>query len=225
MMRRIAMIALPLFLLSACSIMDISMQDTAVPLAPDKVEFSLYEALGVELSTMLDENTPEQELGGWFVSGVKFGIGLSPKADLNGRLFYSGYTLGAKLGPKLLLSQTGKHYLSLLPALTFLKGSGDPDYPSYSSFGGEITLLSSWVPIPSLVPTLGARISYDNLTEGILQRDSYQHFGIFHGNLSGNLRLVAGAFFVAPELGVEIVPLSGGVEFFPTGSLGIGLKF
>ncbi len=46
-MTKVLMMALMLALLGACSIMDISMLETAVPLDDKVVEITLYEGLGV----------------------------------------------------------------------------------------------------------------------------------------------------------------------------------
>lgn len=206
--------------------MDISMQETAVPLYPRNFEVSLYEGLGLDLESMLREGSPESHLEGWFVTGSKLGISLSPTADLTGRLYLSGYTLGGKLGSKLLVSQKGNNYLALIPALTALSSRGEAEYMIYSSYGAELTFLSSWVLNPVMIPTLGARINYDYLIRENDNTETIDTYSLVHGGVTGSMRFVAGRMILHPEIGVEIAPMRGGVmKLFPTGSLGIGFQF
>lgn len=225
-MNKIIIPTILLSLLSACSIMDISMQETAVPLNPDKFEVSLYEGLGLDLESMLREGSPESHLEGWFVTGSKFGVSLSPTADLTGRLYFSGYTVGGKLGPKLLVRQKGNNYLALAPALTALSSKGEAENNIYSSYGAELTFMSSWVLNPVMIPTLGARINYDYMVRHDAAEGAADTFSLVHGGVTGSLRFVAGPIMIHPEMGVEIAPMQGGfMKLFPTGSLGLGIQF
>ncbi|MCB5284050.1 MAG: hypothetical protein LHW45_00425 [Candidatus Cloacimonetes bacterium] len=226
-MTRLLIMATLLASLGACSIMDISMLDTAVPLQDKNLELTLYENLGVDLGTMMQNNAQDQNLGGWLITGFKTGLSVSPGFDLTGRIYTSGFMVGGKLGAKLLVGNTDFNYLALAPSLTALSSNGTAEgHSKYSSLGAELAFLSSWEVKSWLVPTLGARVSYDNLVRKSSSNPAGETQNLVHGNVSGSLRLNLGPVILHPELGMEVVPFAGGgLGFFPTGSLGLGLVF
>ncbi len=227
-MKKLSIYILPLLLLSACSIMDISLQETAVPLPPGKVDIAVYEGLGIELSTILQESDPESYLlGGWFVSGFKFGVPLSETIDLNSRVYFSNNTLGGKIGPKIVFSENEGHYLAAIPMFTTLASHDvELDYERYASLGGELTFVSTWAKNPRIIPTLSARVSYDRLFEENPRREPvHQSYHIMRGGVASSLRIPFKAVFLHPELGLELVPMQDGIiRFLPTASVGLGFQ-
>ena len=226
-MTKVLMMALMLALLGACSIMDISMLETAVPLDDKVVEITLYEGLGVELGSMMKENDTDPDLEGGVVTGAKAGMIFFFFVYVCSVIYTSGYTVGGKLGAKILVGNTDIHYLALAPALTGLSSyDTEEGYPEYKALGAELAFLSSWEVEPGLIPTFALRISYDHLIREPNNVQLSESQNLIHGNLTGSLRLKIGPVILHPELGAEIAPFWGSnLVVFPTGALGLGLAF
>jgi len=228
-MKKLIIFVLPLLLLSACSIMDISLQETAMPLPGGTVDVAVYEGLGIELSTMLREGDADEGIfmPGWFVSGFKLGVPLAYNLDLNSRIYLSSNTMGTKIGPKIVISERNEHYLAAIPAFTaMISRNVEQDYDKYASLGAELTLVSTWAGNPVVLPSVSARFSYDRLFEEDRWRDPpLRAYDLMHGGLGTSLRISLGSLYLHPELGVELVPmLDGAIKLLPNGSLGLGLE-
>jgi hypothetical protein len=225
--KQISLLAGMLFLAS-CAIMDISSQETAIPLEPKNVSVSLYEGMGIELTTLMDE---EQDDGsgflGWFVTGLKAGISLSPKVDLVGRVYTAGSSTGGKLGVKTLIRQEDTAYTAILPEFTWVNWYDYSDKGDESSraLGLEASLMQSWKLDKALIPTVGARLSYEYISEGSDGTGVRYHHHIVHAGVFTSLKLVLGPVHLQPEVGLEILPPNvTGRTVFPNASLGLGLE-
>lgn len=227
-MKKLSVCILPLLLLSACAVLDVTIQETAVPLPEGKVEVVAYTGSGIELYDLNPDNPPEGNVDtGWYLAGIKFGIPLCERIDLNSRIYSTGSITGVKIGPKLVFGGKKGHYLAAIPAVSGLvshhRGSSSR---RYSSLGGDLTLASSWAKNPRVVPTLSAHVSYDHIFEDISSPiPSKTNYDLLRTGFATNLMLSYKSIFLRPELGIEYMPLrDDGLKFFPTFSLGLGFQ-
>jgi hypothetical protein len=135
-------IAVLFFLLSGCAMMDVAMQENAVPLEPGEVEITPYATLGVPVYIMLDNDKAQtdKDIGPTVFAGVMYAVygtgygarisaSILPGLDISGRFYMAGLGIngGAKLGiKKLLLQKTGKEPKSELPL--FMASEAKPPY-------------------------------------------------------------------------------------------------
>ncbi|MCK9308920.1 MAG: hypothetical protein PHH43_08165 [Candidatus Cloacimonetes bacterium] len=137
-------------MMTGCAVMDLSTLETAMPIAPARVQASGYVATGLDLASAADTyqshhnlpNDSNDEDGDFFssLSGFKVGISVMPKIDLIARYYISGdgldendlfpsynyhhedKTTGLKLGCKALIYKKDKNYVAFMPLYTRVRG-------------------------------------------------------------------------------------------------------
>ncbi|GAB1469032.1 hypothetical protein MASR2M64_18050 [Candidatus Cloacimonadota bacterium] len=137
-------------MMTGCAVMDLSTLETAMPIAPARVQASGYVATGLDLATAVYSQqayyglpTNSHEDGTIFsgLAGLKIGVSVSPKADLIARYYKTGHgldiddlfvnssslhyrdrTTGMKLGGKALIYQENKNYVAVMPLYTRVRG-------------------------------------------------------------------------------------------------------
>lgn len=236
-----------LALLSGCAYMDLSSQDTAVPISPKKVSAAMILSTGMDVSgTYYTEGPEDLEpdgingalMGGWKVAG-----GISPKADLifnfsgagghwssqnsNGKYESSLY----KLGCKYLMWKQNDHYVSVLPSVFMIdaqhRGSeyGELRNFDYHVRGLEGQLLYTYRPSKYISGSAIARGDFYNLKKNL----NGTEMGPYHTSSYGlrfNLKLEAWIFHLTPEFGWEVIPIVNGETIVgKCYSLGGGIKF
>ena len=225
---RIIFALILLSLLTGCAVLDVASLEKAIPLAPKKVEVSLVRSEGLDLDSAvlspdeLDENgnTPvdyKPDTGA--VTGFQAALGLQNDMEIGTRFYTASDNYGLKLFLKKLLNQSGKNYVAIEPALTYLAtftGKTDQKH-DYSAFGGELQLLYTHEASDLFAFTLIARTNVNRYEEthwndnGV--QTSHGTYTLAHGGIRGNVELRYRQFFFMPELGLEIVPVVNG----PTG--------
>lgn len=229
-MKKLIVCILPLLLLSACAVMDVTIQETALPLPDGKVEVVAYKGLGLELNNLIPSGSDNESdiNAGWYITGIKFGIPLSEKTDLNSRIYTSGYMTGVKVGPKIVFSEKRGHYLAAIPSVSTLVSHHDlTGYDQYASLGGDLVLVSSWARRSKVVPTVSAHIGCDRVFSGVSMPGSTQNkpHNLLRGGVNTNLKLSHKSVFLCPELGMEFLSIKDtGLRMFPTFSLGLGFQ-
>ena len=152
-MLRVVLVLWLLLMLSGCIFLDVSCQDTAIPLYPKKISGSIHLTNAVDINdtyyTDTEDNQDPGRVGGTIIYGVKANVGISPRADLaftmardksnsSGSGLYttsedSSQSMHAKFGVKYLLSHHDKTYVSVLPSLYLAHGEeSGSDYSSSS---------------------------------------------------------------------------------------------
>lgn len=231
---RILTIIIASLYLSACAIMDITHQNTAVPLPEGDLQVSAYWGLGLDLSTMAEfpdaEEVEDPHLGFSPVSGLTAYFGLDPDLELQVKAYAGTNSQGIKLGCKRLVFHNGNRYVSVLPAVTAVSNgvivNTDEGERSYQSIGLEGSVINSWVLGRNFTSSLGTRISYNRLTRIENDHEDGPPYNIFHGGLMGNMMISLGSFIILPELGVEFAPnQKQKIEIIPSPALGLGIKF
>ncbi|MDP3113152.1 MAG: hypothetical protein Q8M98_00100 [Candidatus Cloacimonadaceae bacterium] len=224
-----------LFLLGGCAVMDLSTQDTAIPLYPDKVEVSAYFGAGVDLDTAVrtgGEDDPQDEnkvsIDGNY--GCKLSLGMTPRVDLSGIFFLAAKSHGFKYGCKMLLYREGEHYLAAIPMLTSVRGkyerlnAFENTYAVYRANGGEAQLLYTYRAGKVVSFTGACRVNYSSFSK-FYNGVNYGPYAVIHGGIRGNARFNLYAFHLTPELGLEYIPIvNGGSALKHLFSLGIGAR-
>jgi len=240
-------VILLLLLLSGCAFMDISSQDSAVPISPKKVSAALVLSTGVDVSGTYYTEGPEDlepdGLNGGLMAGFKVAGGVAPKADVifstsansghwrvndsNGKYESNLY----KLGLKYLVWKKGKHYLSVLPSGFMIDAShrgvedGMPRDFDYLVRGLEGQLLYTYRPSQYISGSVIARADRYNIYKTI----NGTKMGPYNTGSYGlrlNLKLEAWIFHLTPEYGWEVFPIVNGETVVgKTLSLGGGIKF
>jgi hypothetical protein len=243
-----------LLLLNACAVMDINSMETAVPLKPGKAELSIYEGHGLDISSavVIDESSNSsfashdvnKDAYTSLLSGVKANIGIVPKLEFSGRAYFSRLwniefleysntqtTKGYKAGLKVLCKSNKYLYLSLLPSVNIVNGksrersSQQPDiYGSYNSYGLELQVLGSFVPIKQITFTGVCKFNRDYYSE-VYNGVSYGTYAINHMGIRANLKLLLWVPFIIVDVGNEFVPVVNGNNTNLTSfAIGIGMR-
>lgn len=230
-----------LAMLSGCAVMDISMQDTAIPLAPKQVEFGVYNAIGLDLSSAIviedsdhydsDTDTESHRAMADAVAGIKGAVSIAPDTDIVGKMYISSASWGQKIGIKKLISKEDNRYFALIPALTMVKGANtqnddeDNEYKNdFSSYGLELGLIYTLEANKYFSFSLSGRLNANMYSE-VYKDIDYGPYYVTHGGVLGNVRLNLGALYLMTEFGAEYIPVvNGEATVFPIISLGLGLK-
>jgi len=236
-----------LLLLSGCACMDLSSQDSAVPISPQKVSAALIISNGVDVSGTYYTEGPDDldpdELNGGLMAGFKLAGGLAPKADLIFRTsansgHWQMYAVHGKydsnlykLGLKYLVWQKDLHYVSVLPSGFMIDashrgvGDGMPRDFDYLIRGLEGQLLYTYQPSKYISGSVIARGNLYNISKTINGTKMGPYNTASYG-LRLNLKLNAWIFHLTPEYGWEVFPIVNGDTIVePSISLGGGIKF
>lgn len=227
-------------LLCGCAVMDISVMDTAEPLQPGKVKLETYAGTGLILeSTVYDhvsETGESSRAAIWPLNGFKLGMGIADKTEAGGKIWFTGFSAGAKGYVKYLLKQEKNTYYSIIPAITYVKAKDESnnnetnlDY-EYKSIGAELPFLVTWKASEYVSLTAAARLNYNSLEYSLFggsnPSDKHGPYNVVHGGILGNARLKLYYLVVTPEVGLELVPVvNGDFTVLPNYGLAVGLQF
>lgn len=229
-----------LLLLNACAVMDINSMETAVPLKPGKVELSVYNGHGLDISSavVIDESSnssfashdTNKDAYTSLLSGVKANIGILPKLEFSGRAYYSGLgngitlleysntqtTKGYKAGLKFLCKSNKFLYLSLLPSVNIVNGkSHERSYQQPDIYGSYDSYGLELQVLGSFAPI--KQITFSGVCK--FNRDyysevyngvSYGTYAINHMGIRANLKLLLWVPFIIVDFGNEYVPVING---------------
>ncbi|MBP7205013.1 MAG: hypothetical protein KBA54_00695 [Candidatus Cloacimonetes bacterium] len=220
-MKTLAKIALFAFLvlLAACteirvnSYADLSIQETAVPLWPERLEVSSHIGSCADLLRLSGYLQNEQEVYRLDVF-AKADLGLLPWLDACVKQNY-GDSYGAWAGVKALLIHKDKFYLALKPSYSYISDNYRGDY-KVKAEGAEAHLLGSYLLGKSAVLTLAGRGSWHHLSFEGHQGDFWQ-WGV-----GANIKKEVGIFYYMPELGLGFMRPPD-KEWSPLPFVGIGL--
>jgi hypothetical protein len=224
-----------LMLLSGCAVMDLSTLDTAVPVAPAKVQVAPYQAIGLDMSSVV-YNDEAQDDDEHFASvdlatGIKANISVREDMDLQLRGYIgTGKSRGAKLGIKKLVLHKGNHYMAIAPAFNWISDKpSDSEESDYKAFGIELQLLNTYhiggVSITMVARGNYSRLMLDRSIYGSISGTDIREYDIVHGGLRANLCLKAKHLYIIPEIGFEFVPvINGKLSMIPTLGWTIGLE-
>jgi len=225
--------ALLLLSLSACAVIDISILDTALPVAPETYQIAAYQALGLDLRSVVYDEDSSDESGASadLVNGIKTNISLNPELDLQARAYFSSNSWGGKLGLKKLMYQEGRSYLALAPAFSYVQETNNDNNFDVQVFGAEMQILFSqkW---GNQSGTIALRGNYNKYLEDI-RHDDEEHYWIenkeydvVHGGIRANVCLKYKFLYFIPEIGVETIPVINGVfTVLPSFGYAIGIEF
>ena len=225
--------ALLLLSLSACAVIDISTLDTALPVAPADFQISPYQALGLNLASVVYDEDSSDEYGASadLVSGIKTNISLNPELDLQARAYFGSNSWGGKLGLKKLMYQEGRNYLALAPALNYVQETNNGNNFDVRVFGAEMQILFSqkW---GNQAGTIAIRGNYNKYLEEIQHDEGdnywieYNEYDLVHGGIRANVCLKYKHIYFIPEIGVETIPVINGVfSVLPSFGYAIGIEF
>lgn len=219
--------------LSACAVMDLTHQNTAVPLPEGDLQVSAYMGLGLDMDTMIrdpeSEEVEDPTLGASPVMGMTAYFGLNPDLELQGKAYAATSSYGLKLGFKHLIYHEDNQYISVIPAFTRVSSDVTNDSEgaesSYRSIGLEGSVINSWVLSRYFTASLGARFNYSRFTR--VEDDQEEGpYNILHGGFMGNMLITLGPVIIFPEMGVEFAPNQNDeIEILPSPALGLGIKF
>ena len=221
--------------LSACAVLDLSTLDTAMPVAPAKVQVAPYQAIGLDMSSVVyddDSYDNDQRYASVdLASGFKANISLREDLDLQMRAYMgSGNSRGAKLGIKKLLMHEGNMYLAIAPAFNWVTDKpSNSEEPDHKAYGTELQLLNTYESGGASI-TLVARGNYSRLmldrkVYGSGSGTDFREYDIVHGGLRANVCLKAKHLYMIPEIGFELVPvIKGKLSMIPTIGWTIGVQ-
>ena len=225
--------ALLLLSLSACAVIDISTLDTALPVAPADFQIAPYQALGLDLRSVVYDEDSSDEYGASadIVSGIKTNISLNPELDLQARAYSASDSWGGRIGLKKLVYQEGRNYLALAPAFSYVQETNNGNNFDVRVFGAEMQILFSqkW---GNQAGTIALRGNYNKYLEEI-RHDDEEHYwvenkeyDVLHAGIRANLCLKYKFLYFIPEIGVEGIPVKNGVfTVLPSFGYAIGIEF
>ncbi len=221
-------------LISACSVLDIATLDTATPLPAEKVKVGAYTALGLDLSSMLEDNDDNESEDGAYIMpvvGFDFDYGFDGKSELGGKVWTSLFNLGAQLHGKILVYNEGSHYVSVKPGLSvigfphfFAEWDDDLDAP-YTAYGGLLQLLYTYQADDDFSLTAALRGNVSILqtrdSEGNIESEDL----LYSFGPRANFTISLGPVALTPEAGVEVTTiLYDDLTIIPAFGLGIRFK-
>ncbi len=231
---------------SGCAVMNTSMMETAETVKPGHPKFGVEYGYGLDLTTTMlikDINTDTAFNATGLLSlpvyGVKAGIGLTDKMDINGKLWISLGGVGSNIYLKYRLPyDSEKASIAIMPGLTYVTTESDDEeeegvieIADIKSYGFEIPFLATYRVGEALAFTGMARYSADFI--------SIEQPGIEIGDISideafmlnrfgviGGLSLELGPLYLRPEIGVEMAtPKYGTFGAAPIFAIGAGFDF
>ena len=147
--------AVLILFLSGCAVINTSMMETAETVKPGHPKFGIEHGYGLDLtSTMIIANAPSSSnfdattLRSLPVYGMKTGIGLTDKMDINGKIWVCLEGVGFKLYVKYRLPMDSENTsIAVAPSLTFVatETSDDDNFiANIESYGFEIPFLATY---------------------------------------------------------------------------------
>lgn len=228
-----------LMFLSGCAVMNTSMMETAETVEPGHPKFGVEYGYGLDLtSTMFitsvnnETNFNATGLLSLPVYGMKAGIGLTDKMDINGKVWISLGGVGSKVYLKYRLPyDSEKASLAIMPGLTFVTTESDEeeeentlDIAEINSYGFEVPFLATYRIGKALAVTGMARYSADFIS--IVEADIDEAFMLNRFGVVGGLSLELGPLYFRPEVGVEMAAQKyGSFGAAPIFAIGAGFDF
>ncbi len=228
-----------LMFLSGCAVMNTSMMETAETVKPGHPKFGVEYGYGLDLtSTMLitsvdnETNFDATGLLSLPIYGMKAGVGLTDKMDINGKVWISFGGVGSKIYLKHRLPyDSEKASLAIMPGLNFVttesddeEGENSLDIAEINSYGFEVPFLVTYRVGDALAVTGMARYSADFIS--IAEADIDEAFMLNRFGLVGGLSLELGPLYIRPEVGVEMASQKyGNFGMAPIFALGTGFDF
>ena len=223
---------------SGCAVMNTSMMETAETVKPGHPKFGVEYGYGLDLTstmiiTSVESSTFDaQKLLSLPVYGMKVGIGLTDKVDINGKVWVSFGGVGFKgyLKHRLPLNSE-KASIALAPGLTFVTTESDEeegaiDIADIRSYGFEIPFLATYRVGKALAFTGMARYSADFISieqPGTEEINIDEAFMLNRFGVVGGLSLELGPIYLRPEIGVEMAtPKNGTFGAAPIFAIGAG---
>lgn len=231
-----AVMACLITITAACAVLDTSTLDTAVPLKPRKVQIGVNSAAGVELSSMIRDESESwedesREASSHGLNAFWISYGADELNEITARAWLALFSGGAKFYLKHLLLQEGNTYVSILPGATYVFSLEDDEdqVPNFRAFGTEIQLLVTRKTSPNAAFTLGIRGNFNRYQsrneDGIHQDEYSEPYNLVNYGIRGNIELKMGPLILLPELGVEFVPvIDGDFTVLPNLGLSLGLE-
>ncbi len=231
------LVVLTMFL-SGCAVMNTSMMETAETTRPGYPKFGVEYGYGLDLTTTMLITSVEPDstifnatgLLSLPVYGVKAGIGLTDKMDINGKLWISLGGVGSKVYMKYRLPyDSEKASFAIMPGLTFVTTESDDEeeegaieIADINSYGFEIPFLATYRVGKALAVTGMARYSADFIF--INEADIEEAFMLNRLGVVGGLSLELGPIYLRPEIGVEMAtPKNGTFGAAPIFAIGAGI--
>ncbi|MEA2096583.1 MAG: hypothetical protein U9P73_07835 [Candidatus Cloacimonadota bacterium] len=227
-----------LMFLSGCAVMNTSMMETAETVEPGHPKFGVEYGYGLDLtSTMLimdnETNFDATGLLSLPVYGIKAGIGLTDKMDINGKVWVSLGGVGSKVYLKYRLPyDSEKASIAIMPGITFVTTESDDEEEEGSieiadinSYGFEVPFLATYRVGKALAVTGMVRYSADviKIEEGDA---NYKAFMLNRFGVVGGLSLELGPLYFRPEVGVEMASQKyGNFGAAPIFAIGAGFDF
>ncbi|MCK5050310.1 MAG: hypothetical protein KAS53_01130 [Candidatus Cloacimonetes bacterium] len=226
--------------LSGCAVMNTSMMETAETTRPGHPKFGVEYGYGLDLtSTMLitsvdnETNFDATSLLSLPIYGMKVGVGLTDKMDINGKFWVSFGGMGSKIYLKHRLPYgSEKASLAIMPGLTYVTTESDDEdegdnfieIAEINSFGFEIPFLATYRVGKALALTGMARYSADFIS--IVEADIDEAFMLNRFGLVGGMSLELGPLYLRPEVGVEMASQKyGNFGLAPIFAIGAGFDF
>ena len=228
-----------LMFLSGCAVMNTSMMETAETVEPGHPKFGVEYGYGLDLTstmfiTSVDNETNFNATGllSLPVYGMKAGIGLTDKMDINGKVWISLGGVGSKVYLKYRLPyDSEKASLAIMPGVTFVTTESDEeeeentlDIAEINSYGFEVPFLATYRVGKALAVTGMARYSADFIS--IVEADIDEAFMLNRFGVVGGLSLELGPLYFRPEVGVEMAAQKyGSFGAAPIFAIGAGFDF
>ncbi|HHE40306.1 MAG: hypothetical protein DRH89_06215 [Candidatus Cloacimonadota bacterium] len=226
--------------LSGCAVMNTSMMETAETVEPGHPKFGVEYGYGLDLtSTILITSIPSDStnfnatgLLSLPVYGMKAGIGLTDKIDINGKVWISLGGVGTKVYLKYRFPyDSEKASLAIMPGLTFVttesdeeEGENTLEIAEINSYGFEAPFLATYRVGKALAVTGMARYSADFIS--IVEDDIDEAFMLNRFGVVGGLSLELGPLYFRPEVGVEMAAQKyGSFGVAPIFAIGAGFDF
>ncbi len=231
------LVVLTMFL-SGCAVMNTSMMETAEVTRPGYPKFGVEYGYGLDLTTTMLITSVEPDstifnatgLLSLPVYGVKAGIGLTDKMDINGKLWISLGGVGSKVYLKYRLPyDSEKTSFAIMPGLTFVTTESDDEeeegaieIADINSYGFEIPFLATYRVGKAPAVTGMARYSADFIS--INEANIEEAFMLNRFGVVGELSLELGPIYLRPEIGVEMAtPKNGTFGAAPIFAIGAGI--
>ena len=238
---RIILAIIILGLLAGCAVLDVASLEKAIPLEPKKVEVCLVRSVGVDIDSAVlspdelesGDSPADHKPQTSPVTGFQVAVGLKNEMEIGSRFWVGSDNFGVKAFYKKLLNKSGKNYLAIEPALSYLatieEESSDKDH-KYTAMGGELQLIYIHEASRYFAFTVVGRGNVNRYHEkhwddaGSMY--TYGPYLVAHGGLRGNVELRLHPFFLIPEVGLEIVPVvHGKTNVLPIYGLALGAEF
>ena len=230
---------------AGCAVMSTSVQETAETVEPGHLKFGADYNIGLDLTTavFLANDTSgtfsASELAGLECYGLKLGIGVTDRLDLNAKVWAAmGGAGGRVYGKYRFTGRDARTSFAVAPGVTFVTTTSDDDEASsldpyiaeISSNGAELPLILTHRLNDHVLVSGIVRYSLDSIEvafpeESILS-ELNETFLLHRIGLVNGWSFEFGSFYLRPEAGVELTTQANGAfGLVPVVSGGLGFEF